>query len=102
MSTIWVQALTRDRKIILSEFDPSHPTPNHEAWIVGYEEPRFDADGEEIVPANPPIEVGDTPLVRKAISDQLLAIVSGPAPKAQLAAAERETQAANRATEKAK
>ena len=77
-NTIWVEALTRDRKVILSEADESHPTPNHEIWIVGYEDPRFDADGNPIVPANPPLEVGDTPGVRACIADKTLAIVSGP------------------------
>jgi len=84
-NTIWVQALTRDRKVILSEADERHPTPNHEIWLVGYEEPRFDADGVEITPANPPIEVGDTPGVRRAISDQLLAVVDAPMARQQAA-----------------
>lgn len=83
VNTIWVQALTRDRKVILSEADELHPTPNHEIWLVGYEDPRFDADGKEIVPANPPIEVGDTPGVRHAISDKLLAIVDAPTARQQ-------------------
>lgn len=101
MPTLWVQALTRDRKVILSEVDEQHPTPNHEIWLVGYEEPRFDADGNEIVPANPAIEVGDTPGVRKCIADQTLALVSGPGSRLAIAA-ERETQAGTRAAEKAK
>lgn len=85
-NTIWVQALTRDRKVILSEADQAHPTPNHEIWIVGYEEPRFDADGVAIEPANPPIEVGDTPGVRKCIGDQTLALVEhGPMARQQAA-----------------
>lgn len=113
--TIWVQALTRDRKVILNEIDESHPTPNHELWIVGYEDPRFDADGDAIEPANPPIEVGDTPGVRLAISQQLLAIVEHGGMARQSAetpqqreerlaaeAAERETQTANRAAEQKK
>lgn len=83
--TIWVQALTRDRKVILSEYDESHPTPNHEIWIVGYEDPRVDADGNAIEPANPPIEVGDTPGVRLAISQQLLAIADAPMARQQAA-----------------
>lgn len=82
-NTIWVQALTRDRKVILSEASELHPTSNHEIWLVGYEEPRFDADGIEITPANPPTLVGDTPGVRRAISDQLLAIVDAPATRQQ-------------------
>lgn len=96
-NTIWVQALTRDRKVIVSEYDESHPTPNHEIYIVGYEDPRFDADGNAIEPANPAIEVGDTPLVRQRIAEQTLAIVSGP--MARQSAAERERQAAERADE---
>jgi hypothetical protein len=68
--TLWVQAnptKTNIRKVILSEADPSHPTPNHELWIVAYEDPRFDADGNPVEPANPPIRVGDTPGVRAAL-----------------------------------
>jgi hypothetical protein len=76
-STIRVRALTRDRKVVLSEYDESHPTPNHEIWIVGYEEPRFDADGNEVVPSNAVIEVGDTPGVRQCISEKTLEIVNG-------------------------
>ena len=91
-NTIWVQALTRDRKVIVSEADPLHPTPNHEIWIVGYEDPRIDADGNPIEPANPPIEVGDTPLVRRAIGDQLLAIVDKPLARQQAAAPTEKTK----------
>lgn len=88
-NTIWVQALSHDRKVILSEADELHPTPNHEIWIVGYEDPRFDADNNPIVPANPPIKVGDTPGVRKAISDKLLTIVEKPMARQQAAPAEK-------------
>lgn len=81
--TIWVQALTRDRKVILSEADERHPTPNHEIWIVGYEDPRADADGNAIGPANPPIKVGDTPGVRGAMAAGLLAQVEKPMARQQ-------------------
>jgi hypothetical protein len=108
-NTIWVRANRTDRKVILSEYDELHPTDTHEIWIVGYEDPRFDADGNQIE-ANPPIEVGDTAGVRQAIADKDLVLVDGPGaglrgasrPAEQPSAAERETQAGNRATEKSK
>lgn len=84
-NTIWVQALTRDRKVLVSEYDDQHPTPNHEIFIVGYEDPRFDADGKEIVPANPPIEVGDTGLVRQRIAEKVLVQVDAPMARQQAA-----------------
>jgi hypothetical protein len=102
-NTIWVQALTHDRKVIASEYDEAHPTPNHEIYIVGYEDPRFDADGNAIEPANPPIEVGDTALIRQRIAEKVLAVVDGPGGRqgarsaqrqADLDAAEQERQAA--------
>lgn len=97
MSTIWVQAQRHDRKVIVSEYDEQHPTANHEIYIVGYEDPRYDADGNEVTPANPAIEVGDTPGVRQRIAEGDLKIVSGPQTSAQLRAVERERQAAERA-----
>jgi hypothetical protein len=98
-NTIWVQANRFDRKVILSEADEQHPTPNHEVYIVGYEDPRYDADGNQIE-ANPAIEVGDTPGVRQRIAEGDLKIVSGP--QARLTAAESQTAAANRAAESKK
>ena len=79
-NTLWVQARpseTTTRKVVLSEYDPAHPG-THEAWIVAYEEPRVDADGNAVEPANPPIEVGDTPAVRARIADKSLVEVRGP------------------------
>lgn len=75
--TLWVQANRFDRKVILSEADQSHPG-THEIFIVGYEDPRFDADGNPVIPANPAIEVGDTPGVRQRIAEKDLIEVSGP------------------------
>jgi hypothetical protein len=92
-NTLWVQAVPGDRKVIVSEYDESHPG-NHEAWIVAYEDPRFDADGNPVEPANAPVEVGDTPLIRQRIAEKVLQEVSSPA---QLARAEKERQATERA-----
>lgn len=100
MSTIWVQAQRHDRKVIVSEYDEQHPTANHEIYIVGYEDPRYDADGNEVTPANPAIEVGDTAGVRQRIAEGDLKVVSGPSGRETLA--EQERQAGNRAAEKAK
>jgi hypothetical protein len=98
--TLWVQANRFDRKVILSEADQAHPG-THEIFIVGYEDPRFDADGNPVIPANPAIEVGDTPSVRQRIAEKDLIEVSAPAaPKITLTAAERERQAAERAAQK--
>jgi len=91
MPTLWVQATRTDRKVIVSEADEQHPTPNHEIFIVGYPDPRYDADGKQIE-ANPPIEVGDTALVRQRIADGDLRLVS--APPARPSDAESERQAA--------
>ena len=76
MGTIWVQATRDDRKVIVSEYDPSHPTPNHEIWVVGY--PDRTADDGTFVQGNPPIEVGDTALVRQRIAAGDLKEVSAP------------------------
>jgi hypothetical protein len=79
--TLWVQANPTEantRKVILSEADEAHPG-THEVWIVAYEDPRFDADGNPVKPANPPIEVGDTPGVRAALNAKDLIEVSAPA-----------------------
>lgn len=102
-NTIWVKANRTDRKVILSEYDELHPTENHEVYIVGYEDPRTNADGVQIE-ANPPLEVGDTPGVRQAIAAKDLVIVSAPMARQtaerERQAAERERQAAERAEAK--
>lgn len=84
-NTLWVKANRTDRKVIVSEYNDLHPTDNHEVFIVGYEDPRVDADGNAVAPANPPIEVGDTPLVRQRIAEKDLVEVGKPAaePKAE-------------------
>jgi hypothetical protein len=92
---IWVQAQPNEsnlRKVVLSDADLAHPTDNHEVWIVAYEDPRFDADGNEIE-ANPPVQVADTPGVRKAILAGDLAEVSAPSKAAKASAAEDEPAA---------
>lgn len=79
--TLWVQAVPRPenlRKVVLSEADAAHPTSTHEVFIVAYEDPRMDADGHPVEPANPPIEVGDTPGVRGRIAAGDLIEVSAP------------------------
>ena len=78
--TLWVKANPtpeNTRKVILSEADAAHPG-NHEIWIVAYEEPRFDADGNPVEPANPPVQVGETPGVRAALASGDL--IEGDAP----------------------
>lgn len=79
MTTIWVQALTTDRKVILSEYDPAHPGDRHEAWIVGY--PDRNEDSGEPRTGNVPIEVGDTALVRQRIAEKVLVEVASPMAK---------------------
>lgn len=90
-NTLWVQARPgkdnaskedNTRKVILSEFDPAHPG-THEVWIVAYEDPRVDSEGNRVEPANPPVEVGDTPLVRQRIADKDLIEVRAPAVEAK-------------------
>jgi hypothetical protein len=91
--TLWVRAVPTEantRKVILSEADEAHPG-THEVWIVAYEDPRFDADGNPVEPANPQVQVGDTPGVRKAIMDGDLVEVDAPMAR----------QAAARAADKA-
>ena len=84
--TLWVQAVpteTNMRKVVLSEADEAHPTPNHEIWIVAYEDPREDSEGNPVTPANPPIHVGDTPGVRAALASGDLVEVERTAAKAE-------------------
>lgn len=84
--TLWVKANPKPenlRKVILSEADEAHPG-THEVWLVAYEEPRVNADGDPVEPANPPTQVGDTPGVRAALASGDLVEVD--APKAAKAA----------------
>jgi len=87
--TLWVQANPtpeNTRKVVLSEADEAHPVNEnglHEVWIVAYEDPRRDADGNLIEPANPPVEVGDTPGVRQRLLEKALIEVSAPTKKSE-------------------
>ncbi len=70
-STIYVQAVKRDRKVIISEFDDRHP--NGEAWVCG---------DERVV------EVGRTAAVAKALADK--SVVEVPKPNGTDATPEQE------------
>jgi len=91
-NTIFVRSATKDRHVALAESDDLHPG-NHEVFVVGYPDRE---DGSED-PANI-VEVGLTPLVRQKLASGDLIEVERPA----VAAAEKETQTANRAAEKQK
>lgn len=97
--TLWVQANPNEnnlRKVVLSEVDDAHPTPTHEVWIVAYEDPRVDSEGNPVEPANPPVEVGDTPGVRAALQSQDLVEVSAPMARQQAAPAKGDKGAADK------
>lgn len=70
-NTLWVQATTTDRQVIVSEYNEAHPEPTHEVFIAGYPDVT-DPDTGELIPGNTPYEVGDTALIRQRIAEGTL------------------------------